>query len=56
MWSDVITERPVAEATEFINVSQALDRNTVRFRQVVVEEDGVCFACGKRDHVIYYEL
>jgi hypothetical protein len=44
------------EATAFINACQSTDGNTVRFRKVLVEKDGVCFGCGQRDHVMYYEL
>ncbi len=40
----------------FINACQSTDGNTVRFRKVLVEKDGVCFACGQRDQVMYYEL
>lgn len=44
------------EVTAFMNACRSTEGNTVRFREVIVEEDGVCFACGKRDHVMYYEL
>ena len=44
------------EATAFINACRSTEGNAVRSREVIIEEDGVCFACGKRDHVMYYEL
>ena len=44
------------EATAFLNACRSMEGNTVRHREVIIEEDGVCFACGKRDYVMYYEL
>ena len=44
------------EATAFINACRSTEGNTARIREVIIEEDGVCFACGKRVHVMYYEL
>lgn len=44
------------EATAFLNACRSMEGNTVRTSSVIIEEDGVCFACGKRDQVMYYEL
>jgi hypothetical protein len=46
------------EATAFLNAyrSVAIEGNTARFREVIIEEDGVCFGCGKKDDVMFYEL
>jgi hypothetical protein len=44
------------EATAFLNACRPMEGNTVRHREVIIEEDGVCFACGKPDYVMYYEL
>ena len=44
------------EATAFLKACRSSEGNTARYKEVIVEEDGVCFACGKRDHVMYYEL
>lgn len=39
------------EATAFPNACRSTDGNTARYKEVIIEEDGVCFACGKRDYV-----
>ena len=44
------------EATAFLNACRSTEGNTARYKEVIIEEDGVCFACGKRDYVMYYEL
>jgi hypothetical protein len=44
------------EATAFLNACRSMEGNTVRTSSVIIEEDGACFACGKRDQVMYYEL
>ena len=44
------------EATAFINACRSTEGNTVRSPEVIIEEDGVGFVCGKRDHVMYCEL
>ena len=44
------------EATAFLNACRSTEGNTARYKEVIIEEDGVCFACGKRDYVTYYEL
>ncbi len=44
------------EATAFITACRSTEGNTVRARELIIEEDGVCFVCGKRDQVMYYEL
>ena len=44
------------EATAFLNASRSTEGNTARYKEVIIEEDGLCFACGKRDYVTYYEL
>ncbi|HKO31521.1 MAG TPA: hypothetical protein VJU54_10295 [Nitrospiraceae bacterium] len=44
------------EATAFLNAYRSIEGNTVRLREVIIEEDGVCFGCGKKDDVMFYEL
>ena len=44
------------EATAFLNACRFIEGNTVCHRELIIEEDAVCFACGKRDFVMYYEL
>jgi len=44
------------EATAFLNACRSIEGNTARNKIVIIEEDGVCFACGKTDYVMYYEL
>jgi hypothetical protein len=44
------------EATAFINACRPTEGNTARSRELIIEEDGVCFVCGKRDRVMFYEL
>ena len=44
------------EATAFLNACRSIEGNTARYTGVIIEEDTVCFACGKRDYVMYYEL
>lgn len=44
------------EATAFLNACRSMEGNTARYKAVILEEDGVCFACGKSDDVTYYEL
>ena len=44
------------EATAFLNACRSTEGNTARYKEVITEEDGVCFACGKTDSVTYYEL
>jgi hypothetical protein len=44
------------EATAYLNTCRSIEGNTVRHREMIIEEDGVCFGCGKRDYVRYYEL
>ena len=44
------------EVTTFINACRSTEGNTARSRELIIEEGGVCFACGKRDQVMYYEL
>ena len=44
------------EATAFLNACRSIEGNAARSREVIVEKDGVCFACGQRDQVMYYEL
>ena len=44
------------EARAFINACRSTEGNTARHKVMIIEEDGVCFACGKRAHVMYYEL
>ena len=40
----------------FLNAYHSIERNTARSKIVIIEEDGVCFACGKSDYVTSYEL
>jgi hypothetical protein len=47
---------PSPEATAFLNAYRSIEGNTVRYKELIIEEDGVCFACGTRDYVTYYEL
>jgi hypothetical protein len=44
------------EATAFINACRSIEGNTARLREVIIEEDGVCFGCGKKAEVMFYEL
>jgi hypothetical protein len=44
------------EATAFLNASRSTEGNTARYKVLIIEEHGVCFACGQRDYVAYYEL
>jgi hypothetical protein len=44
------------EATAFITACRSTEGNTVRSPEVIIEEDGVGFVCGKRDQVMYCEL
>lgn len=44
------------EATAFITACRSIEGNTARAREVIIEEEGVCFACGQRDYVTYYEV
>jgi hypothetical protein len=44
------------EATAFLNACRSIEGNTASHREMVLDEDEICFACGKRDHVTYYEL
>jgi hypothetical protein len=44
------------EVTAFLNACRSIEGNTARYKELILEEDGVCFACGKRDDVTYYEL
>lgn len=45
------------EARAFLNACRSsVEGNTARYKEVIIEEDAVCFACGKRDYVTYYEL
>lgn len=44
------------EATPFLNACRSIEGNTARYKKMIIEEDGVCFARGKRDYVTYYEL
>ena len=47
---------PSPEATAYLNACRSIEGNTVRYKEVIIEEDGVCFSCGRRDQVLYYEL
>ncbi len=38
------------EATAFLNDCRSTEGNTARYKDVITEENGVCFACGKRDY------
>jgi hypothetical protein len=44
------------ETTAFLNAYRSIEGNTARIREVIIEEDGVCFGCGKKDDVMFYEL
>ena len=44
------------EANAFLNACRSVEGNTVRLREVIIEEDGVCFGCGKKGDVMFYEL
>ena len=44
------------EATACIHACRFTEGNTARSSELIIEEDGVCFVCGKRDQVMYYEL
>ena len=44
------------EATAFLNACRSMEGNTVRHRELIIEEDGFCFGCGKKDDVMFYEL
>jgi len=44
------------EATAFLNACRSIEGNTARIRDVKIEEDGICFGCGKKDEVMFYEL
>ena len=44
------------ESTAFLNACRSIEGNTVRLRELIIEEDGVCFGCGKNDDVMFYEL
>ena len=44
------------ERTAFLNAYQSIEGNTARLREVIIEEDGVCFGCGKTADVMFYEI
>jgi hypothetical protein len=44
------------EATAFLQACRAIEGNTARVRDVIIEEEGVCFGCGKTDDVMCYAL
>ena len=44
------------EATAFLNACRAIEGNTACIREGNIEADGVCFGCGKKDEVMFYEL
>jgi hypothetical protein len=44
------------EAIALLHAYRSIEGNTARVKEVIIEEDGVCFGCGKKDDVMFYEL